>query len=88
MKTSLYSNARGVIKKIFRNNGYGFIALSSPEEEERDVFFHARDIVGRNEFMHMHIGDIVNCDIYLEERGPIAKDIHIVGDHDTRVWRK
>ena len=56
--------ATGTIAKIIDDKGFGFI---KPAEGDKDLFFHARSVVGDVIFDDMREGDAV---IYELEEGP------------------
>jgi CspA family cold shock protein len=56
--------ATGTIAKIIEDKGFGFI---KPEAGDKDLFFHARSVVGEVIFDDMREGDTV---IYEVEEGP------------------
>ncbi len=60
----------GVIKNLL--NGFGFI---TPEGEgQKDVFFHANDLVGVD-FESLNVGDTVTFDMGESDKGPKAENI-------------
>ena len=63
---------QGVIKKIL--NGFGFI---TPEGEEKDVFFHANDLV-EVAFEDLREGDTVSFEMGTSDKGPKAENIQLV----------
>jgi CspA family cold shock protein len=58
------SMATGTIAKIIDDKGFGFI---KPEMGDKDLFFHARSVIGDVIFDDMREGDTV---IYEVEEGP------------------
>lgn len=56
--------ATGTIAKIIEDKGFGFI---KPEAGDKDLFFHARSVVGEVIFDDMREGDTV---VYEVEEGP------------------
>jgi CspA family cold shock protein len=65
---------KGTIKKI-NDNGYGFIA---PEEGDKDVFFHANDVVDEG-FKELNEGDPVEFEMGESPKGPKATDVRPAG---------
>ena len=64
----------GRIKKILRDKGFGFIRGAN----ERDVFFHADDVVGARAFADLRPGDAVQFQPVASERGPRAGNVEAV----------
>ncbi len=64
--------ARGVVNKLFPDEGYGFILL----EDGTDVYFH-RNAVHGLEFEHLD-GMEVNLNVELGEKGPQATTVNPV----------
>lgn len=56
--------ATGTIAKIIDEKGFGFI---KPAEGEKDLFFHARSVIGDIMFDDLREGDSVS---YQTEEGP------------------
>lgn len=54
-----------------RDEGYGFI---TPEEGEKDVFFHA-SAVADNGFNDLQEGDMVTFDLTQGPKGPAAENV-------------
>ena len=65
---------KGTIKKI-NDNGYGFI---TPEEGEKDVFFHANDVANEG-FKELNEGDAVEFEMGESPKGPKATDVRPAG---------
>ena len=64
---------KGTIKKL-NDNGYGFI---TPEEGDKDVFFHANDVDG--DFKTLSEGDSVEFEMGDSPKGPKATDVRAAG---------
>ncbi|MBT3349454.1 cold shock domain-containing protein [bacterium] len=60
---------KGSIKNLL--NGFGFI---TPEDGDKDIFFHANDLVGVD-FESLKPGDVVTFDVGQSEKGPKAENI-------------
>jgi len=67
--------ATGTIAKMIEDKGFGFI---KPDEGDKDLFFHARSVVGTIIFDDLREGDKVN---YETEEGP--KGLAAVGVEKT-----
>lgn len=61
---------KGTIKRI-NEKGFGFI---TPENGERDIFFHANDCTARN-FKDMREGDMVTFEMGESPKGPKAVNV-------------
>ena len=59
--------AKGNIKKIIRDRGFGFIAA----EDGREIFFHRSELL-TVDFEELREGDPVAFDIEKTDRGPKA----------------
>lgn len=64
--------ATGTIAKIIEDKGFGFI---KPVEGDKDLFFHARSVVGDVIFDDMREGDAVTFDIEEGPKGPAATNV-------------
>jgi len=62
---------KGTIKTL-TDKGFGFIAA---EGEEKDLFFHANDVVGETSFDDLQEGDEVEFEISSSDKGPKAADV-------------
>ena len=57
--------------KTKTDRGFGFI---SREGEEKDLFFHSKDLVGIT-FDELQVGDKVSFEVAQSEKGPAAKNV-------------
>lgn len=62
--------AKGVIKKVVQDKGFGFVTNTS--DGGKDVFFHISGCANRDDFDSLAVGDQVTYDIESSERGPRA----------------
>jgi cold shock protein len=62
---------KGTIARLKKESGYGFIA---PENGEKDVFFHAREVKGVA-FDDLKEGDVVTFEVTSTPRGPAATNV-------------
>lgn len=62
--------AKGTIKKL-TDRGFGFI---TPEGEEKDLFFHAKELQG-TEFNNLREGDAVEFEVSEGPKGPNATKV-------------
>ena len=53
------------------DRGYGFI---SREGEEKDLFFHSKELVGVT-FDELKVGDVVSFEVIDTEKGPAATKV-------------
>ncbi len=69
--------ARGVIKRIKSEGGYGFI---QPEENGYpDVFFHASKLrAGKETFAMLHEGQQVEYDTITNAKGVSAVEVEVI----------
>ncbi len=65
--------AKGSIKKIIRDRGFGFIAA----EDGREIFFH-RSEMNESDFDALLAGNNVTFDVEKTDKGPIATRVNIV----------
>ncbi|MFA6307478.1 MAG: cold shock domain-containing protein [Patescibacteria group bacterium] len=61
---------QGTIKKLTDKN-FGFI---SPEEGDKDLFFHANELVGTS-FEELREGDAVSFEVSDTPKGPAATQV-------------
>lgn len=61
----------GTIKKLVTDKGFGFI---SREGEEKDLFFHSKELVGVT-FEELKEGDTVSFEVIQSEKGPAATNV-------------
>ena len=64
--------ATGTIAKMIEDKGFGFI---TPANGEKDLFFHARSVVGDVIFDDMREGDAVTFEVEDGPKGPAAVDV-------------
>jgi len=64
----------GVIKKIMRNKGFGFI---KPDDGSEDVFFHRGSLAPRGQIEDLNEGDTVQFQTRKGEKGPAAFDLKV-----------
>lgn len=70
MKEEQNKKMKGTIKTL-TDRGFGFV---SREGESKDLFFHAKDLVGVT-FDSLKTGDTVTFDVVEEQKGPCAKNV-------------
>ena len=58
--------------KTKTDRGFGFI---SREGEEKDLFFHSKDLVGVT-YDELQTGDAVTFEVVSGEKGPAAKNVN------------
>lgn len=64
----------GVIKKIIRQKGYGFI---TPDDGSDEVFFHRGSLAPRVQFEDFNDGDSVQFQARRGDKGPVAFDLKL-----------
>jgi cold shock CspA family protein len=69
------SQPRGIVEKVFADEGYGFIRTL---EEDRQLYFH-RNSVLHDDFEHLAIGMEVRFTPEQGEQGPQATSIQVLG---------
>ena len=69
--------AKGVVVRIERSHGYGFIQM----EDDAEVFFHQRWLRGIK-FRSLRIGSILEFDLERGYRGLKAINIRLVDEKD------
>ena len=62
--------AKGSIKKMIRDRGFGFLAA----EDGREIFFHRSELV-QTEFEDLREGDQVTIEVEKTDRGPKATQV-------------
>ncbi len=62
--------AKGSIKKMIRDRGFGFLAA----EDGREIFFHRSELV-QTEFEDLREGDQVTFEVEKTDRGPKATQV-------------
>lgn len=62
----------GTIAKIMDDRGFGFI---KPAEGDKDLFFHARSVLGDVVFDDLREGDTVQFELEDGPKGPSAVDV-------------
>lgn len=67
--------ATGIIAKIIEDKGFGFI---KPEAGDKDLFFHARSVVGDMIFDDLREGDTVSYEVEDGPKGPAAVNVEKV----------
>mgnify|MGYP001241972058 CR=1 FL=1 len=64
----------GTIAKIVSDRGFGFI---KPEAEgDKDLFFHARSVIGETVYDDLREGDAVTYELEDGPKGPAAVDVN------------
>lgn len=63
---------KGTIAKVVEDRGFGFI---KPEEGDKELFFHARSVVGDVVFDDLREGDAVVFDVEEGPKGPAATNV-------------
>lgn len=63
--------AKGSIKKMVRDRGFGFIAA----EDGREIFFHRSGLLNVD-FMDLREGDRLEFEVEKTDRGPKAVQVH------------
>ena len=63
---------QGTIVKIVDDRGFGFI---KPAEGDKELFFHARSVVGDTVFDELRENDAVTFDIEEGPKGPAATNV-------------
>jgi len=64
---------KGTIANL-SDRGFGFI---TPENGEKDYFFHARSLVEGVEYNDLNVGDVVMFDVEDGEKGPAAVNVSV-----------
>jgi cold shock CspA family protein len=78
VKTHEPPAAHGKVKKLFRDDGYGFVELS----DGTDVYFHEHSVVDIA-FANLQVGDAVHVVVAESEsdKGPQASTVRPMGKH-------
>lgn len=76
---------QGVIKKLDKEKGYGFIIPDQTDESQggkkTDLFFHANDVTGGN-FKQMEEGNKVTFEVGDSPKGPKAVQVSLADGND------
>tara|TARA_B100000315_G_scaffold183038_1_gene171968 strand:+ start:302 stop:514 length:213 start_codon:yes stop_codon:yes gene_type:complete len=67
--------AKGTIKQLFGNRGFGFIQI----EEGQDIFFHANEVRGTS-FDSLTEGQLVEFEVTDTPKGKNAVNVTLVGE--------
>lgn len=70
----------GVVVKLITDKGFGFI---QPEDGSKDLFFHARSVVGDVVYDELKEGDKVTFETEDGPKGPSAVDVEKTGEADA-----
>jgi CspA family cold shock protein len=62
----------GTIVKLMTDRGFGFI---KPEGGDKDLFFHARGVVGSTVYDDLREGDAVTFEVEEGPKGPSATNV-------------
>lgn len=63
---------KGTIKRLVADKNFGFIG---PENEPKDVFFHANELAAGTQFTSLNVGDVVEFEVVQSEKGPKAVNV-------------
>ena len=63
----------GIIAKKVADRGFGFIKPA--DESEKDIFFHARSVVGDTVYDDLQEGDTVTYELEEGPKGPAAVEV-------------
>jgi CspA family cold shock protein len=66
---------KGKIVRLVRDKGFGFI---TPDEGDKDLFFHARSLPP-GVFDTLNEGQVVTYEVQDGEKGPAAVNLAVVG---------
>ena len=66
--------AKGRVKRLMRERGFGFIAA----EDGREIFFHQSELQNTS-FNDLHEGDQLEFDVVKGDKGPKAENIKKIG---------
>lgn len=72
--------ARGTIKNLVSDRGFGFILPEGDGVSQKDLFFHRTDLAGDTTFAQLRMGQSVDYEIGRDERRdtPKATQVRIV----------
>lgn len=66
---------QGIIKRYFKDKGYGFIA---PDDGGKDIFFHHTQMAAGNDISQIKEGQKVSFDVVQGPKGQQANSISIL----------
>ena len=65
---------QATIVTFFAMRGFGF--ANCHDGAAPDIFVHVKDLQNNNKFLH--VGDRIECEIEMLERGPIARQVKVL----------
>lgn len=60
--------ARGTIKNLVSDRGFGFILPEGETGQGKDLFFHRTDLIGDTTFPQLQVGQQVEYEVGRDER--------------------
>jgi cold shock CspA family protein len=69
--------AKGEIKNLISDRGFGFIRPEGTSTEGNDLFFHRTDVQGTTTYEQLHIGQTVEYDLGRDQRRGTPKATNI-----------
>lgn len=68
--------ARGTVKKLVNDRGFGFILPEGEPDGGKDLFFHHTDVQGTG-YNALHEGEVVTYDVGVDERRGTPKAANV-----------
>ncbi|HLH74471.1 MAG TPA: cold shock domain-containing protein [Chloroflexota bacterium] len=69
--------ARGTIKNLVRDRGFGFILPEGETAGGNDLFFHRNDLQGTVPFEQLELGQSVEYDVGRDQRRGTPKAVNV-----------
>jgi len=69
--------AKGKIKNLVSDRGFGFIVPEGGSTDGKDLFFHRSDVQGTVPYEQLHLGQVVEYDLGRDERRGTPKATNV-----------
>jgi cold shock CspA family protein len=69
--------AKGTVKNLISDRGFGFIRPDGTTTDGNDLFFHRTDVTGTTSFEQLRIGQTVEYDLGRDQRRGTPKATNV-----------
>jgi cold shock CspA family protein len=69
--------AKGTIKNLVSDRGFGFIRPEDASAERNDLFFHRTDVTGTTTYEQLRVGESVEYDLGRDQRRGTPKATNV-----------